>query len=192
MNALKSVACTQRVNYHNHCQLRSQRVIHGCICLEILDSHILHSRQLYFSHSSSFCCNPSCNHMRFLRVICGGHRRFVDSTGIRLSFFTTYPFPQACRRAWRCKPSFAVANAAVSATSVVPICYYKTCWIWATYGYVSHPSKLSFLLDYSFTGSYFTWSYTSNMISMWAPWHHQLSWCFRYLWTMMEAYCCKL
>ena len=99
---------------------------------------------LYFSHSSSFCCNPSCNHMRFLRVICGGHRRFVDSTGIRLSFFTTYPFPQACRRAWRCKPSFAVANAAVSATSVVPICYYKTWWIWATYSYVSHLSKLSF------------------------------------------------
>ena len=29
------------------------------------DSHILHSRELLFSHSSSFCCNTSCNHIPF-------------------------------------------------------------------------------------------------------------------------------
>ena len=37
---------------------------------------------------------------------------------------------------------------------------------------VSQPS----MLDYVFTGIHFVWSYTSSVILMWAPWHHQLSW----------------
>ena len=34
-------------------------VVHGCICFEIPDSHILHSMGFCSAHLSSFCCNPS-------------------------------------------------------------------------------------------------------------------------------------
>ena len=45
---------------------------------------------------------------------------------------------------------------------------------------ISQPSKLDYV---------FTRSYTSTVIAKWAPWHHQLSCYFRFLWSMMEAYC---
>ena len=66
-------------------------------------SLILYSRGFFYSHSSSFCCYPFCNHVLFLRVICDDHGRFVDLTGIRLSFLQPIHSPQACIWAWRCK-----------------------------------------------------------------------------------------
>ena len=57
---------------------------------------------------SSFWCNPSCNHMRFLRVIRGGIARFVDLIEIKLSFSTTHSLSPGLRVGLRCKPMCVV------------------------------------------------------------------------------------
>ena len=70
--------------YHDHVQGLN---VHGYLCLDIPDSHILHSRGFFFSQSSSFCCTPH----EILSVICGALGGFVDLPGISLSLYTIRP-----------------------------------------------------------------------------------------------------